>query len=183
MKSNAVTVRVRLEESMFRKFALFDTFVLGKRWKLPTYFALILVGFSLVCLFSGKDESWLVGGLLMLIGLGMPAVYVFTFLYQVKQKARLFGLKTPKAMYTVTLTGNNVNIHNDYKSEPEVTLSWDKLFGAVRVKDAIYLYAVRARAFILPDGQADAEPDEVWALIGRMLPPEKRSDKRRKRMK
>ena len=76
----------------------------------------------------------------------------------------------------MTLTGNNVTIHNEYKSEADVTLPWEKIYGAVRVKEAVYLYAVRTRAFILPDGQSDGD---AWALLKSVLPQNKLIDRRK----
>lgn len=177
MKNDPITVRVRLDESLFRRFALFDAFILGKRWRLPAGFAAILLVCGVACLFSGKQQAWLMFALLAVIGIGMPAVYVGTYLHQVKKQSDAFGLKKPRAMYTVILSKENVTVRNDFKAEPEVTLAWDKIFGAVRVKGAIYLYAVRTRAFILPNGQSDAADGEVWAYLTSFLPANRVSDR------
>lgn len=178
LNKNSVTVHCRIDEKTFRHFALFDTFRLKKHWRLPTIFAVIMVGFGVVCYCSGKPQSGLLGTVLTVIGLGMPAVYIGTFLSQVKKKAQALKLEKPRAMYTVVLEEENVNIHNDFRQESNVILPWDKVWGVVRVKNAIYLYATAARAFILPDGQADAEPDEIWQYLRDHLPPEKLTDKR-----
>ena len=52
-------------------------------------------------------------------------------------------------------------------------LPWEKVFGAWRHKEAIYLYATPARAFILPDGQADASPDMLWRTLEKLMGAEK----------
>ena len=177
MNTRKITVNVKLDEKTFRRFALFDAFAVGKRWRLPAGFAAILIVCGGVCLLSGKPQAGLLFAILTVIGLGMPAVYVGTYLWQVKKQSDAFGLKKPRAMYTVTLSPGGVTVHNDYKPEPEVTLAWDKIFGAVRVKGAIYLYAVRTRAFILPSGQADAADGELWALLTASLPANRISDR------
>ena len=64
----------------------------------------------------------------------------------------------------------DVKIHNDLKVEEDVTLPWDKIPAAFRVRNAVYLYAAPTRAFILPDGQADAPADELWRMIVEKLP-------------
>lgn len=178
MKTTAVTVRCRIDEKCFRRFALFDTFYLKKRGRLPLFFLLIMAVFSGVCFFSGKPQSWLPGVLLLLIGLGMPAVYVGTFLSGVKKQSKQLGLKTPRAMYTVVLRPDGINIRNDYKAEENVNLTWDKVWGAVRRKGDVYLYATPNRAFILPKGQAEPDDDALWALLASCLPANKLTDKR-----
>ena len=178
MKTNTVTVRCRIDQKCFRKFALFDTFRLKKRGKLPALFLLIMLAFSGVCFFSGKPQSWLPGVLLLLIGLGMPAVYVGTFLSGVNRQSKQLGLKTPRAMYTVVLKPEGVNIRNDYKAEENVNLSWDQVWGAVRYRDDVYLYATPSRAFILPKGQAEPDDGALWALLTQCLPQNKLTEKR-----
>ena len=177
MSRREIVVKVKLNEKLFRRFALFDAFAVGKRWRLPAGFAAILIVCGGVCLLSGKPQAGLMCAVLAVIGLGMPAVYVGTYLWQVKKQSDAFGLKTPRAMYTVTLSPAGATVRNDYKTEPEVTLAWDKIFGAVRAKGAIYLYAVRTRAFILPNGQSDATDGELWALIKANLPANRISDR------
>ena len=178
MKTTTVTVRCRIDTKLFRHFALFDTFRLKKHGRLPLIFMLIMLLFSGICFFSGKPQSWLPGTLLLLIGLGMPAVYVGSFLSGVKKQADKLKLKTPRAMYTVTLSSEGVNIRNDFKAEENVNLPWDKVWGAVRVKGAVYLYATPARAFILPEGQAEPDDAMLWSLLGSCLPKNKLTDKR-----
>ncbi|MDO5436430.1 MAG: hypothetical protein Q4G19_08685 [Clostridia bacterium] len=168
-----ITYHCRIDRKIFRRFAVFDTFILHKRWRLPAIFALIMTAFAIVCFLSGKQQSWLPGTILLVIGLGMPAVYAGTFLSQVNKKAAALKLDKPRAMYTVVLSSGDVNIHNDFKQEQNVVLPWEKVWGAVRVRDAVYLYAVPSRAFILPDGQADAPAGEVWAFLGECLPKDK----------
>ena len=44
---------------------------------------------------------------------------------------------------------------------------------AFKVKGCIYLYVHTARAFLIPDGQASASPDELWRFLQKCLGPEK----------
>ena len=169
MKNN-ITVRCRIDEKTFRDFAMFDTFRLRKRWRLPAGFLALMLVFAVVCFVSGKREGWLPGTILAVIGIGMPAVYIGSFLSQVKKKAAALKLKKPRAMYTLSLTDTDGTIHNDFKAEENVTLPWEKLWGAARVKGAIYLYATPQKAFILPDGQADAEDAAVYDYLKKHLP-------------
>ena len=151
---------------------MFDTFVLKKHWIRPAVFGAIFLIFAVVCFAAtGKEQNWLLGSVMLLIGLGMPAVYVGMFLSQVKGQAKKLRLDPPRRVYTVELSDECVRVTNDLKEEETVTLEWQKMPGAFRRKKAIYLYATPARAFILPDGQADATPDEVWAMLEKNLKP------------
>ena len=62
-----------------------------------------------------------------------------------------------------------MRITNDRKNEEAQELPWEKLYAAYRVRGSVYLYATPARAFLLPDGQADASPEELWQLLTRHM--------------
>ena len=164
MKKSVITVPVRMDYKTLRSFSLFDTFVLRKRWIKPTLFGVIFLIFAVICFAAtNKEQNWLLGTVMLLIGLGMPAVYVGMFLSGVKGQAK--KLKLPRRVYTLNFSSTGVHIVNNLKPDEEVDLEWQKIPAAFRRKDAIYLYAAPTRAFILPDGQADATPDELWAML------------------
>ncbi len=165
MSQKTITVHVRVDRRMLRAFGLFDTFVLKKRWRQPVVFALILTAFAAACFVSGKPQSALMGGVLLAMGLLLPAVYVLMYLSQLKAQAKALKLDKPRPAYTLRLSDDGVDIHNDRKQEDDVHLGWESLHGAWRAKDAAYLYATPAKAFLLPDGQADADPQAVWAYL------------------
>ena len=54
-----------------------------------------------------------------------------------------------------------------------VTVPWKDADSAYRRKGCIYLYAGPQRAFLLPDGQADAPDEAVWQAVARGLGEEK----------
>ena len=171
MAGKNITVHVKMDRKILRSFALFDTFLLRKRWIKPAIFGGAFLIFALICfLATDKEQNTLLGTVMLLIGLGMPAVYVGMFLSGVKSQAKKLRLDPPRAVYTLTFSPENVKIHNDLKVEEDVTLPWDKIPAAFRVRNAVYLYAAPTRAFILPDGQADAPADELWRMIVEKLP-------------
>lgn len=179
MKKQTITVPVRMDYKTLRDFSLFDTFILKKHWLKPTIFGVAFVIFAIICFAAtDKEQNWLLGTVMLLIGLGMPAVYVGMFLSQVKSQAK--KLKLPRKVYTLTCSTECIRITNNLKQEEQVTLEWPKIPAAFRCKKAIYLYAAPTRAFILPDGQADATPDEVWAMMESNLR-EGRAHNRRKK--
>ena len=164
MKKNTITVPVRMDYKTLRSFSLFDTFLLKKHWIRPAIFGGIFLVFAIICFAAtDKQQHWLLGSVMLLIAIGMPAVYVGMFLSQVKAQAK--KLRLPRRVYTLLFSEDGVIITNDMKQEERAQLAWEKIPAAFRRKNAIYLYAAPTRAFILPDGQADATPDQLWTML------------------
>ena len=167
-----ITVPVKLDKVTFRRFATFDTFRRQQRWRMPVWFMLILLGFSIyLFLQTDKPQSGLLGGVLLAIGLGLPVIYFTTFYFTLRENTIKHCL--PRLVYTLKLSDTDVYIHSAMNKEEELTLPWDKLHMAYRVKGAVYLYVLPSRAFLLPNGQADVPDDELWAFIESKLPKEK----------
>lgn len=165
-----ITIHVKMDERTLRRFAFFNDILLRKRFIRPMVFAALMCAFAVVCFVSGKPQSGLLGGVLTAIGLGLPAVYFGTFFSQLHARARKLKLDVPRAVYSLTLRPEGVHIVNDQKAEDDVDVPWDRLFAAYRRKGIIYLYATPARAFLLPDGQADATPQQVWDMLTARMP-------------
>lgn len=162
MNRDSITVRVRMDAPTFRRFSLFDTFILTKRWIGPFLFAVIFIAFSIVAFLSGKEDSGMIGTLLLVVGVVIPGAWLLSFWLQLNAQIRRLQLKTPRPVYTLELGDKQIIVTNDMKKEPKVTLPWNTLMGVWRAKGAFYLYAASNRAFILPDGQADASPAELY---------------------
>lgn len=160
-----ITVRVRLDAKIFRRFCRFDALRLRKKWVRPVVFALILVAFAFVALLARKEQSGMIAAVLLVIGLGLPLVYFGSFFSQVNMQVERHNLNPPRRVYTVRLSREGVNVVNDQKDEPPLDVPWKDLQAAFRAKGCVYLYVNAARAFLLPDGQADADPAALWALI------------------
>ena len=165
MKRTEYTVPVRLDAKTFRRFSRFDALRLRRRWVRPVVFALILIGFAVVALLSGRAQAGMIAAVLLAVGLGLPLVYFGTFFSQVNLQVERHRLDPPRAVYTVALDNDGVRVTNDQKREAPLELPWKQLQAAFRVKGCIYLYVNAARAFLLPDGQSDASPDELWAYL------------------
>ena len=158
-----ITIPVRLDEKTFRRFSRFDALRLRKRWVRPVGFALILAAFAAVALLSRKPQAAMLAAVLLVVGLGLPLVYFGTFFSQVNMKAA--DLDPPRAVYTVRLDYEGVRVTNDRKAEESVSLKWGQLAAAYRTKGCVYLYVNPARAFLLPDGQADVPDDALWTYL------------------
>ena len=95
-------------------------------------------------------------------------VYGLSFLLSVS--ASIKAQKLPRPAYELVLSNqeDGVFIRSLAAGKDEsITLRWDSLHAIHRARGCIYLYAIPTKAFLLPDGQADASPDEVWAMITR----------------
>jgi len=176
-EEKTINIAVNLDKATFRRFATFNTFRRQRRWRTPVWFTAILLGFSIFIFYTNKPQSGLLGTLLMVIGLGMPIVYFSSFYIMLQNNVKKHAL--PRLVYTLQMTDKDVCIHSANKGE-ELTLSWNQLFAAYRVKNAVYLYVLPTRAFLLPDGQADAPDDELWSLIEQNLKDKCRSFRKRR---
>ena len=170
MQTGTVTVHVRINAGIFRRFALFDAFRLKRRWVSPAVFCAVFLALSFLCMASGRAQAGLIGTLLQVIGLGLPVCYVLSFLLQVHDQCRRLGLKPLRPAYTLHLGETQLRVINDMQREPEVVLPYAGLLGVWRASGAYYLYAAPARAFILPDGQCALSPAELYDLFRERLP-------------
>lgn len=166
-----ITVHVRINARIFRRFALFDTFRLHRRWKSPALFALILLSFSLIAFLAGSGgQAQLIGTLLLVIGLGLPLAYVLHFLLQVRDQCRRLGLRQLRPAYTLNMSEDRLRIINDMKQEPEAAAAWASIHGVWRAKNAFYIYVHPSRAFIVPDGQYALSPAQLYDFFKACLP-------------
>ena len=160
-----IVIPVKLSEKTFRRFARFDMLRLRKRWVRPVLFALILCVFATVALFSRLPQSGLIAAVLLAVGLGLPIVYIGMFLSQVNLQADKWKLGKGKLVYTVTLRSKDFTVVNSQKAGEAVTVPWAEARQAFRMRGCIYLYASPAKAYLLPDGQANVPDGEVWQRI------------------
>ena len=159
-----MTVHVNLTPKTFRRFAMYDTFVHKKRWKLPVFFALIMLAFAAACFFLTDKQGHLgIGWLLTVIGIGLPVIWFVMFRLSLRTSVKT--QKLPRAVYTLIFSEEAVDIQSATKMEEHVRLPWDKIARLVRDKDCIYLYATEQKAFLLPSGQADVPDNELWDYL------------------
>lgn len=165
MSVNEIVIPVRLDAKTFKRFSRFDMFRLRRRWTRPAAFAAIMLGFAAAALMSRRPEAGLIASVLLVVGLGLPLVYVGTFLSQVSVHAKRLNLDPPRRVYTVRLDFDGVRVTNDQKKEDVQAVKWPDVRAAFRVKGCIYLYVTPTRAFLLPDGQANVSDGEVWSYL------------------
>ena len=160
-----IVIPVKLDEKTFKRFARFDMFILRKHWVRPLVFTLLLTAFAVVALLARKEQSGLIAAVLLTVGLGLPLVYFVSFLSQVNVQALRQRLDPPRSVYLVRLTEAGLEVENKQKKEAPLRLSWQETQRAFRAKGCIYLYVSPVKAFLLPDGQADASDAQVWEYL------------------
>lgn len=177
-----ITAHVKINARIFRRFALFNTFRLQKKWKAPALFAAIFLIFAQVCfmLESRAGQAAMIGTVLLLIGIGLPLAYVLSFVLQVRDQAKALGLKALRPVYTLNMGPSELRVLNDMKPEPEARFTWASLHGVYRAEGAYYLYVTPAKAFILPDGQCSLSPAALHDFFAGILPKDKLHGKRPK---
>ena len=156
-------VDVNLDGAMYRRFCRYDTWLLGRRWVRPLIFAIMLLAFSAVCFgLSGSfSGATLLGIVLAVVGVGLPAVYFASDHMAVTGRIKKFRLDGKKKRHAnrVTLSPRAGVTIETGKGDP-LALGWPALYGAHRGKGVVYLYTEAKHAFILPD-----DSGEVWRMI------------------
>ena len=178
-KHTVLSIPVQLDTAMFRDFAAFDVLKRQKRWRRPLVFAVLMVAFAVVCFtqVGVREGAALVGTVLAVVGLGLPLVYFLMFFRSVSQQAKKMGLATPKDVYRVVLDEEGARTWpagQQDKEEAAVTHPWDRIYGAWRTPQAIYLYINAAQAYLLPAEEIPGGPGAAWSLLEDHLPAEKR---------
>ena len=168
-----IKVPVKLDARMFRHFACYDAFRKQKRWIRPVVFSFLFVAFAFIALFVNKEESGMIVAVLLVIGIGLPVIWLGIFLSQVNIQAEKFRLSPDRIVYTVILSDQGIRVENNLREEKPLSLPWSHEWHAIRHKHCTYLYITSQKAFLLPDGQADVPDHEMWEMIasciGRLL--------------
>ena len=168
-KRRAVTVECRIDRETFTRFAVYDALVRRKGWRNPALFALLMSGFAILCFLGrGKHaQAVLLGGVLLGIGLLLPAVWFGMFFSSVRRQAARSGLSPDKAQYFVTLSDEKIFVS---KGKETADFQWQDAVLARRVRGCIYLYVSPTRAFLLTDSE---KTGQAWNIITAMLDPGK----------
>ncbi len=155
-----------IDAETFREYAIYNALRWQKQWRRPAVFALSFLVFAALA-FSrvGKVEgAALLGGVLLAVGLGLPAVYFGAFLHSVRRQAR--QLDPREIAYTVTLSDAGVAVR---KGKQNASYTWETLCAACRLKRCVCLYVDAQHALLLTGGDGA----RIWAYITRRIAAEK----------
>lgn len=187
MRPDTITISSRIDTKTFRKFAIFDTLIRQKRYRSPVIFAGIMLVFACICyIMNGRaEQAVLLGNVLLSIGIILPTVYFGTFFFSVNSQAKKMKLDPPKHVYTITMAltdeEEGISIVTPTGEGGTLRVKWENVHMAYRVEDCIYFFISPRQAFLLPDGQANVTPDELWDYLGRFIPIYNLVDRRKKR--
>lgn len=176
MKRKPLMVQVKVDEESFRDFAVFHTLKRQKRWIAPVVFAAILLVFSIICfsMRGSRSNAVLLGVVLLVIALGLPAVYFYSFFVSIGQQSQKMKLDKPRKAYSLSLSENGVQSVPANDAGAAEDFSWDSIYRAYRTKNAVYLYVTPKRALLMPEtGASAARTEEIWSLLTEYLPPQK----------
>lgn len=172
-------VEVRLNEKDFFRFSLFDAFSRRRAWLRPAVFAAILGACAALCFaLHQRRGAVLLGSVLLIVALGLPAAWFLSFFLSLRRQAREQGLAGGKYVYTLDLHDGEEGISVDNGREHAV-FPWAQMFHAYRHPDAAYLYVTPQRAFLIPDHCVQGAAGALWALIERRLPQQRRTSHKR----
>ncbi|MGH0054523.1 MAG: YcxB family protein [Sphaerochaetaceae bacterium] len=172
-----MVIAVKLSESQFRHFIIFNILKRLKSYKSPVIFASILTFSAIICFLMYKvDGAILLGFVLLVVGLGMPIVYFATFFTSLRKQVKLQKLDPPRLVYTLQFEEDSdvLNISND---KEKVSYRWQEVFHAYYETDSIYLFITKDRAFLLPLASL-GDSNAVWKLIETKLGSERCTKKK-----
>ncbi len=173
MEQKELVVPVRVSPAMFREFGMFDTFSRQKRWRSPLVFALLMSVFAVVAFTqAGRIRgAALLGGVLLLVGLGLPAAYFLSFFLSLKKQERALAQTPGVIVYTLHLSGEGFSV---LQGQEKVAHTWDQVLLACRLSQCMCLYVGPRRAYLLPDWEGSRQEEAVWRLIQDKVPEDRR---------
>ena len=171
--NDTITVPVHLGREDFFKFSMFDAFIRRKHWRPPVLFAAILLVSAALCLLK---DGVLLTVILSAVALGLPAVYVGSYVLSILSQCKKAGLKSFPLVYTVTLTPKDILVTTDTE---QAHFRYDKLHAVYRRGACIYLYVHPVKAFLLPAADIEGGTNVVWDFLEGRVPAEKRHDRKK----
>lgn len=170
-----MNIEVVLTEKIFRRFTLFNMMKRRKVWRPPVTFASIMSASACICfLMHHVEGAILLGTVLLVVGLGMPAVWLISFASSLSKQVKTHSLSRPQKVYTLYLSKSSEGISVSNEKE-HVDYKWENVFHVYRDKDATYLFMNAQRGFILPHNCIPEGPDKLWKLLEHTLPKQKRT--------
>lgn len=168
MKSGPLALEARVTPEVFREFAFFDTFRRQKRWKGPALFALIMGGFAAVCfaLRGSREQAALIGTVLLVVGLGLPAAYVLSFYLSVRRREKALKAAGCPVAYRLRLEEEGLAVR---QGEKEERYPWGQVAAAWRLRRCLCVYVDERRAYLLPPRDGE-EGERLWAFLIEHLP-------------
>ena len=169
-------IEVRFTEKEFISFGWFDALRVKRAWRGPALFAAILGGAAVLCfILYARRGAVLLGGVLLVVALGLPAAWFLNFGASLRKQAKAAGLSEEKHVYTLELQDDAAGVTVDSGTE-RAAYSWQQVMHVYRSKTASYLYITPQRAFLIPHSCVEDGPDALWELFEKHIPAGRQTD-------
>lgn len=162
MNSKPIVVESIIDAKTFSDFAWFDLLRVQGRWRRPALFAAFFILLAILAFSrSGKvDQAPLLGGVLLVVGIGLPLVYFGGFFLSVRKQRRSFSGKEPSYRVELDETGIIVT-----KGSQKAQYAWGSITSAWRIRRSVCLYVDARHAFLIPLSDGDPLCRTAWELI------------------
>lgn len=175
MDQSILTVDVAMDSKVFSDFARFDSFRASRRWVRIVIFSLFMLLLGVFNLFTGATLLFWV--LLVLAFLTLLS-YGYQFYKSVRIQILQFDLQRPKHIYTFIFDSKSEKFYLKIPLQDELSLRWSTLFAVYRVKNYLYFYTSKQKAYMLPLKKLSITQQLVlWELCKQKVPKEALHDK------
>lgn len=169
-------LEIYLDENNFRRFAFFDRYVRTGALKRPLIFLAVFAVLALIAFIAamnGVRGAWLLGGVLLGIGLLLPVNHFIRFFSNLNKRVKQLGLdKNKKRLaYTLFLKQDPKHLVTQNAKQEQSSHSWKKMLGAWEHKGDVYVYVEEGKVYLIPGAVQDAQ--ETMAFLQSVMPKEK----------
>ena len=147
-----------IDQKTFRDFAVFNSFRFRLRGLTLLLFPFFMLTLAVINRITGSNALFWI---FLILGLIMPAFYLFRFEVSLRNQIRVNQLEQPRVFYTVTVSPETIVVENLTERQE---LPWDKLYRIFRYRDYIFIYATQARVFIVPAPAGSEEAKKIWQV-------------------
>ena len=167
-------VDVWLDEKTYRTFAVFDGLIRTKSWRRPAWFAGVFTVLALVSFLAAgsRGEGKLLGAVLLLVGLGLPASYFRRFFRMLGTRLDRLQLQrgSRRRAYFLALNAQEGTLQVTAPPAEPLVFSMTDAFGVWLRPGAIYLYVQEDKVYIVPQSCASMGLQPLWEQLKRMVP-------------
>ena len=161
----AMKISCNISEKIFRDFTIFNILKRLKYWKSPVIFASILTLSAIICfVMKTVDGAVLLGSVLLIVGLGVPAVYFISFFLSLNKQVKMQNLNPPRCAYTIDILDKDDGIFLSNEKEL-VTYRYKQVYHIYLTKECLYLFMTPQRAFLLPYNDMKDYMDNVIFIL------------------
>lgn len=154
------TVSVHMTPKLYRDFTLYDTYLRQKRWRQLALFAGILLVSAALCLYK---KGYLLSAVLALIAVGLPVANIQNAVRFINLQCKRANLANKPLAYTLTFTPESIHVQ---AGTEESSYRRDSIHRVIFRSNAIYLYVLPEKAYLLPAEEIPGGADSLRQYFG-----------------